>query len=199
MTPSELRFQFLEFSGRERFRRFVRSLYKRSSDPVSFDRLKYWQEVLWARFITSFPDAPTDVNEIGSCLHWCDLHNTSLVAGAGHQPIDLRHSELFDTAEVAEFPHGCGWLTHHCPACRTSCIRWISDHPIECRILQYRIHDPEWVTMHKNDPDFRQMCRDRNLPWNEILPGDEIWAIDTGRGSPGIGLVRDGCVVPLLD
>lgn len=199
MTPSELRVQFLDFCGPERSRKFARSLFKLSDEPVRFDRLRYWQEMLWAQFLARCPDAPTDVNEIGSCLHWCDLHNAPLIAGPGHQPIDLRHSASFDSARQDEFPHGYGWLGYHCNTCRTSCIEWIEAHPSECRMLQYRIHDADWVTMHKDDPEFQKTCRDAYLPWDEIRPGDEIWMIDSGRGSPGMALVRRGQIVPIID
>ena len=122
-----------------------------------------------------------------------------LVTRAGHQPTDLRHSDSFDSAREKEFPHGYGWLGHHCPVCRASCIKWIDTHPTECRMLQYRIHDANWVTMHKNDPDFQKTCRDAYIPWDEICPGDEVWMIDTGRGSIGIALVRNGVIVPIVD
>ncbi len=85
MTPNELRVQFLSFCGPEKFRKFAQSLVKLSDEPVRFDRLRYWQEILWAHFREQCPDAPENVNEIGSSLHWCDLHDASLIAGTGHQ------------------------------------------------------------------------------------------------------------------
>jgi hypothetical protein len=199
MTPTELRVQFLDFCGPTKFRKFARSLVKLSDEPVRFDRLRFWQELLWAQFVGRCPDAPKAVNDIGSCLHWCDLHDASLVVGPGHQPIDLRHSDSFDSACENQFPHGYGWLGYHCSACRTSCIAWIDVHPAECSMLQYRIYDANWVTMHRSDPDFLKTCRDAYLPWDEICPGDEIWMIDTGRDSPGMGLVRNGRIVPIMD
>jgi len=199
MTPSELRTQFLDFCGPPKFRKFARSLVKLSDEPMAFDRLRYWQELLWSQFVSRVPESPTDATEIGSCLHWCDLHNTQLVVGAGHQPTDLRRSDAFDSARENEFPHGYGWLNYHCPECRTSCINWIEAHPSECRMLQYRIHDGNWVTMHKEEPEFRKTCRDAHLPWDEIRAGDEIWMIDTGRGHTGMALVRDGQIVPIVD
>lgn len=149
MTPNELRVMFLEFCGPEKFRKFARSLFRLPDEPLRFDRLRYWQELLWARFLTQCPDAPENVNEIGTCLQWCDLHDAPLVAGPGHQAIDLRHSDALELAHQTEFPHGYGWLGHHCPKCRTACIDWIAANQSECRMLQYRIHDANWVTMHK--------------------------------------------------
>lgn len=137
MTPNELRVQFLDFCGPERFRKFARSLFKLSDDALRFDRLRYWQELLWAQFLARCPDAPKDVNEIGSYLHWCDLHNAPFIAGPGHQPIDLRRSDAFDFERQSEFPHGYGGVGHHCFDCRTKCIEWIDAHPSECRMLQY--------------------------------------------------------------
>jgi hypothetical protein len=199
MTPSELRIQFLDFCGPETFRKFARSLFKLSDEPLRFDRLRYWQELLWAKFLQRCPDAFQDVNEIGSCLHWCDLHDSPLVAGPGHQPIDLRRSDAFDIARKTLFPHGYGGVGHHCPRCRTACIDWIDVHPTECRMLQYRIHDANWVTMHKHESDFQKICRDAYIPWDEIRLGDEIWAVDYGRESTGIALVRNGQIVPIID
>ncbi len=199
MTPSDLRVRFLDFCGPVKFRKFARSLVKLSDEPVRFDRLRYWQEMLWARFIARYPDAPSDVNDIGPCLHWCDVHDAPLLVGSGHQPVDLRHSESFTRARESEFPHGYGWLGYHCPACRTACIQWIDSHPAECRMLQYRIYNAGWVVVHRDDPDFQKTCRDGYIPWDEISPGDEIWAIDTGRGFSGIGPVRNGRLVPIMD
>jgi hypothetical protein len=199
MTPSELRAQFLNFCGPTKFRKFARSLVELSDEHGKFDRLRYWQELLWARFLSLCPDAPNDVNDIGRCFHWCDLHDEPLVIGSGYQPVDLRRSTAFDRAHEDEFPHGYGWLGHHCPACRTSCIQWINAHPTECHMLQYRIHDAEWVAIHKGDREFQDNCRSACIPWHEICPGDEIWAINTGRGSDSIGLVREGRIVPIID
>ena len=199
MTPNELRVRFLDFCGPEKFRKFARSLFRLSDEPLSFDRLRYWQELLWARFLTQCPDAPRDVNEIGSCLHWCDLHDAPLVAGPGHQAIDFRHSDAFGLANQTEFPHGYGWLGRHCPKCRAACIGWIAAHQSECRMLQYRIHDANWVILHKEDSDFQKTCRDSYLPLEEIRAGDEIWMIDTGRGYAGMAIVRNGQIVPIID
>ncbi len=199
MTRNELRVQFLSFCGPEKFRKFAQSLVKLSDEPVRFDRLRYWQEILWAHFSEQCPDAPENVNEIGSFLHWCDLHDATLIAGPGHQPIDLRRSDAFDHARKSMFPHGYGWSVYHCPECRTTCIKWIQEHPSDCRMLQYRIHDATWVTMHKDDPDFQRTCREKCLPWDEILAGDEIWMVDNGKDDARIALVRDGWIVPIID
>ncbi len=43
------------------------------------------------------------------------------------------------------------------------------------------------------------MCRDAYIPWDEIRLGDEIWAVDYGRESTGIALVRNGQIVPIID
>ena len=199
MTPGELRTQFLAFCGPSRFRKFARSLFKLSDNPVTFSRLRFWQERLWEQFAERFRAAPTDVNEIGSCLHWCDLHDTALVAGPGHQPIDLRYSKLYEAACASEFPHGYGWLAHHCPNCRIACIAWINAHPTECRMLKYVIYDANWVASHRNDQDFKELCRNEFMPWDEICPGDEIWMIDTGRGPLHPALVRHGRIVSITD
>lgn len=199
MTPGELRAQFLAFCGPSRFRKFARSLVKLSDNPATFDRLRFWQEKLWEQFVVRCRDAPTDVNEIGSCLHWCDLHDTTLVAGPGHQPTDLRYSVLFEAARDSEFPHGYGWLGHHCPACRNGCMAWINANPNECRMLQYLIHDANWVSLHRSDQEFKELCRKEFMPWDEICPGDEIWMIDTGRGTLHPTLVRNGRIVPIMD
>ncbi len=66
-------------------------------------------------------------------------------------------------------------------------------------MLQYRIHDANWVTMHKDDPEFRKSCRDAYLPWDEIRAGDEIWMIDNGKDDARIALVRDGWIVRMID
>jgi hypothetical protein len=199
MTPGEVRAQFLAFCGTQRFRKFAASLFRRSDIPATFERLRFWQETLWEQFVLRCPDAPTDVNEIGLCVHWCDLHDNALEAGSGHQPRDLRYSTLFEAAREREFPHGYGWLGHHCPACKAACIAWINSHPSECRMLQHLMRSATWVSLHRNDPEFRKLCQNEFLPWDEIIPGDEVWMIDTGRGPPRPALVREGFVVPLAD
>ena len=198
MTPDELRAQFLTFCGPSRFRKFARSLSRKSDNPLRFDRLRFWQERLWEQFVVACPAAPTDVQEIGVCLEWCDLHDTPLVAGPGHQPIDLRHSSHFDDARDSEFPHGYGWLGHYCPRCRDACIAWIDEHPSECRMLLHVIHDADWVGLHRMDDEFRDFCKKHYMPWDELCPGDEVWMVDSGRGVyPAI--VRDGRVVHIMD
>ena len=199
MTPDEVRSAFLGFCGPTRCRKFARKLRKLPDAETKFDRLRYWQEILWEKFVAEFPDAPNDVDAIGSCLHWCDLHSQSLVTGAGHQPIDLRRSDSFDMACENEFPFGFGWLVHHCPECRKSCIKWIASHPNECRMLQHRVHDAAWVTMHRSNQSFLNTCRDSYIPADTIRDGDEIWMINTGRGPNELALVRDGTIVRIVD
>jgi hypothetical protein len=199
MLANELRSEFLRFCGTSLFRKFATSLVKLSDEPLRFDRLRYWQEVLWSKFLTHCHLAPLDVNEIGSILHWCDLHDGNLVLGTGYQPVDLRYSDLFEQARTDTFPHGCGWLRYHCPACRTCCEQWVVGHPAECRMLQHRVFDADWLTRFKDDHTFRSTLRNAYIPLDEILPGDEIWSFDSGRGSNGIALVRNGRIVPIMD
>jgi len=202
MTPDEVRSAFLQFCGASQCRKFAHSLVKLPDAPdaeIKFDRLRYWQETLWAKFLLEFPDAPIAVDTIGSCLHWCDVHDQSLVMGAGHQPVDLRRSDSFNMARKNEFPFGYGWLGHHCPECRNSCIEWIASHPDQCRMLQYLVHDAAWVASHRKDQEFLNACRDAYIPVDEMREGDEIWMINTGRGPDSLALVRDGTIVPIVD
>jgi hypothetical protein len=199
MTPEELRAKFLAFCGPSRFRKFASSLYRQSDNSSQFKRLLFWQERLWERFALACPTAPTDVQEIGSCLEWCDLHETPLVAGPGHQPIDLRYSKLCEVAKESKFPHGYGWLGHHCPACRDACIAWINANPSECRMPLHVIHDADWVALHRMDHAFKEYCKQNYMPWDDICPGDEVWMIDTGEGPTHPALVRDGRIVPIMD
>jgi len=199
MIPANVRNEFLRFCGPRQFRKFARSLVKLSEHPPTFDRLRYWQDSLWCKFHARFPDSPVAVNDIGTCLHWCHLHDTALIAGAGHQPVDLRRSQSFALACDEGFPHGYGWLVYHCSSCRASCIDWIARHPDECRMLRGRVHDAEWVAMHRHDLDFLSVCRDACIPVTEIRDGDEIWTINTGLGPDSLALVRNGIIVPLLD
>ena len=199
MQADELRARFLEFCGPARFQKFATSLVKRCDEPAQFDRLRHWQELLWEQFRTLRPEAPSDVHAIGAALHWCHVHNQKLVRGSGHQAADLRRSDSFDRAMTDVFPHGFGWNVYHCPECRASCAQWIDDHPAECRMLQYCVHEAESVALRKDEREFRQAFQKANIPWDEIIPGDEIWAIDHGRGSTGFALVRTGRIVPLMD
>ena len=199
MSPDEVRLAFRDFCGPAQARKFARSLVKTCDADATFDRLRYWQEILWAKFLVEFPEAPSSVDVIGSCLHWCDVHNQSLIKGSGHQQADLRRADSFELARENEFPFGFGWLVYHCPECNSACIGWIAAHPTECRMLQHRVYDAERVKEHRANQTFLTTLRDAFIPVDEIQDGDEIWTINTGRGADSLALVRDGTIIYLVD
>ncbi len=192
MLTTELRQRFLGFCGKSRFRKFVTALTKRCDEPSQYDRLKFWQETLWNEFLRECDSAPTDVNVIGMALHWCDLHNESLVTGPGYQPNDLKHSLAFDNARAESFPHGFGWLHYHCPQCKKACSDWVLSHAEECSMLQRKIVWEEWLAAYKDNEQFTQAVRAGMIAIEDFMPGDEIWEWDNGRGQTGLSIVRDG-------
>jgi hypothetical protein len=79
VDASELRRAFGAFAGVDRFRAFVRAL---NVAPVSLTRLRFWQEQLWAAFVSADPRWPADFAVAREAFRVCELHGCGLARDA---------------------------------------------------------------------------------------------------------------------
>ncbi len=68
---STLRLAFREFLGAERFRKFVKTGCN--------NRLLFWQEVEWSKFLETHPHFNRPLVELQAALRICEIHETELL------------------------------------------------------------------------------------------------------------------------
>lgn len=129
-----LRETFKMFLGPQRFRKFINNGYL-------FERLKYWQEQEWAKFIKIHPEFAVSPQEFESIFRICELHGDELLPGIvgvfrGCRDYASWYVEALDTlfknanddsisTEGAEYSreHFDVW---YCPTCRQVKADWSS-------------------------------------------------------------------------
>jgi hypothetical protein len=148
VDAAELRLAFGAFAGADRFRAFVRAL---NVAPVSLTRLRFWQEELWAAFVSADPRWPADFAVAREAFRVCELHGCELVRDAVPAPtgqIQWRHTQSPDSGspdlppDFAAFPYA-GWGVDplawsgagttlmevwYCPECRRLRAMWEAEH-----------------------------------------------------------------------
>src|SRR5262245_29494007 len=121
MDIAEIRTEFKQFAGPERFRKFVRFV---GNECRSKGRLFFWQEQLWNEFASKFPNARLSPEEILRVFCICDAHGCEL----GDLPPEAHSSKIrwtpeYDRAEETLFPLASGRHAR-CPQCQSERQRW---------------------------------------------------------------------------
>lgn len=200
MNALEMRSEFRRFAGEERYRKFVRAINRASR---SKGRLLYWQEDLWAEFLSSCSLNPLSSAEIIECFSVCDIHDCKIQVSVVNEAIPkIRHTPEVDEAFEELFPFASdGRLT--CPECDIAREAWVSQHEDLCRILRCRTTYEDYVTrqLAEFDTPTPSMVDKIRMRGAEIVahmqPGDELWEWDEGgwhclSGRAGLTIVRDG-------
>ncbi len=209
MNVTEMIALFRDFAGRDRYRKFVRTLNRRSRKK---GRLFFWQEELWGEFAANHPGAPMSKEAIMDAFRICDVHNCRLDAAPGNDPpLEIRDTPEYDHAFETLFPFaGGGDLV--CAICRSERSRWISENLDVCRILRNKTTYAAFCDKLLEDivdPARRESLRRDAKEWSktrqteidaQMQPGDELWEWDGGgwhhfSGRAGIAIVREGKII----
>jgi hypothetical protein len=202
MDLLDLRSRFRHFAGSDRYRKFVRSINRVSHVK---GRLLYWQERLWADFVSG--DAPAYQSaDPFAVFGVCDIHERSLQAPrTGDRLSEIRDTPEADEAMENAFPFA-GNGDRLCAECRVARERWIAEHHELCRILRCRTTCEDFCTRHFGTvPDFAESLLPRIKERSQEIaaqmePGDELWEWDGGgwhhlAGRAGLAVVRAGQIV----
>lgn len=200
MNALEIRSEFRRFAGEERYRKFVRAINRASRGK---GRLLYWQEDLWAEFLSSCGMNRLSSAEIIEFFSVCDIHDCQIQMADGNEAIPkVRHTPEVDEAFEKLFPFANnGRLI--CPECNIARETWIVQHEDICRILRFRTTYEDYITrqLAEFDKPTSSMMDNIRMRGAEIVAqmqaGDELWEWDEGgwhclSGRAGLTIVRDG-------
>jgi hypothetical protein len=131
MDRADLRQALTAFLGPERFRKFMDHLR-------SAERLRVWQEDVWARFTLLHPEFVVGFDELQAALRICELHGCELKSGAvgvfrgckdhTNRYIEVRN-QLFPHAASEVSAEGASFAGNevrvwYCPDCRVAEASW---------------------------------------------------------------------------
>lgn len=209
MNSAELRASFRDFTGPDRYRKFMRTLNWRCRRK---GRLFFWQEELWGEFVAAVPEAPVVEKIIFEVFCICDVHGEDLrTPPADDSPSETRDTPEYNHAFDMLFPFATGreLVCHQCQARRQ---QWILENLDLCRILRCQTTYEAYCD-RLLDGLIDQTAKDRlKLEAKDRIkkraaeitaqmqPGDELWEWDGGgwhrfAGRGGIAIVRGGNIV----
>ncbi len=189
MNAHDIRAEFRDFIGVERFCRFVHQIVR---DSPERDELRFWQDRCWREFLDREPDAPTQMGGIRDLFLWCFVHDRALKLADIHQPLpEIRKTDDWHTALTDSFPFSFG--SYLCPDCVSALETWISNH--DCEILRRKTTWESYRTAHasKTTRKFTKALKvGAMVIETDMMEGDELWEWDGGDGITGLAIVRDG-------
>jgi hypothetical protein len=132
MDAVAFRRTLLAFLGAERFRKFVEQLNRAG-------RLRFWQEQVWAEFVSAHPEFSAALDEIRSALRICEMHGSELIPETAEVFHGCRdYAQWYIEARNRLFPHAAlepfstEWAPFasdtirvwYCPECRAAEAVW---------------------------------------------------------------------------
>lgn len=216
MDAVSLRGQLATFLSDRQYRKFVAGLRRT-------ERLRFWQEQEWERFIAAHPSSRVSLDDLRVALRVCELHATELLPDnvavvEGHADL----AEWYVRARRAEFPNASAGPVYaegaplpgptvdvwYCPGCRHAETRWWAGHgrsktPSELDLTRRTTLDEVEAAWAHGSLDGRVRHRYRAL-WADVASslaaGGELWEWETAglrefAGVCGLAVVRDRCII----
>ncbi len=186
---ADIRNEFCNFVGLERFQRFVKQV---AIDSTVNPRLRYWQETCWKQFSELASDAPSTVDAIYQIFLYCYVHDRELQRSDEVLLFpEVRRSPELKIAMKNEIPFSFG--RQLCSQCIDDSKQWIRTH--DTSILRRRTTWTNYLKEHAHDesPRFARLRAlvDGSIK-NEMQEGDELWEYDAGLGATGLAILRNG-------